>query len=92
MEDVQEYLKNRLNEFKQGYNAEYKLNSYCDKELKRRWKVDREKAKNQWQYINSVEDVRNYISGFIGQVEQYQNIKGIPTDTYDMDLAFIKQT
>ena len=25
MEDVQEYLKNRLNEFKQGYNAEYKL-------------------------------------------------------------------
>lgn len=90
MEDVQEYLKNRLNEFKQGYNAEYKLNSYCDKELKRRWKVDREKAKNQWQYINSVEDVRNYISGFIGQVEQYQNIKGIPTDTYDMDLALYK--
>lgn len=30
MEDVQEYLKNRL------------------KELKRQWKVDREKAKNQW--------------------------------------------
>lgn len=90
MEDVQSYLKNKLEAFKQKYNAEDKLNFYCDKELKRKWKVDQGKAKNQWQYINNVEDVKNYINGFIGQVEQYQNIKGIPADSYYMDLALYK--
>lgn len=90
MEDVQSYLKNKLEAFKQKYNAEDKLNFYCDKELKRKWKVDQGKAKNQWQYINNVEDVKNYINGFIGQVEQYQNIRGIPEDSYYMDLALYK--
>lgn len=90
MEDVQAYLKNKLEEFKKKYNVEYRLNFYADKELKRQWKIDKEKTKNQWQYINNVEDVISYIDGFIAKVEQYQNIKGIPSDSYDMDLALYK--
>lgn len=90
MEDVQAYLKNKLEEFKKKYNIEQQMNTYFDKDLKRQWKIDREKAKNQWQYINSVVDVRTYIEGFIGTVKQYQNIKGRLSDSYDMDLALYK--
>ena len=35
MEELQEYLKEKLNEFRKTYNAEYHLNTYSDRELKR---------------------------------------------------------
>ena len=90
MEDIQEYLQVKLREFNKRYNVENQLNMYFDREIKRRWKRDHQRASNQWQYIKSVSDVQRYINGFIGTVKQYQNIRGVFTDSYDMDLALYK--
>lgn len=90
MEDMQEYLKSKLEEFNKKYNVEQQLNAYSDKELKRRWKSDRERARREWQFINNATDVNRYITGFVGTVKQYQGIKGIFADSYDMDLALYR--
>ncbi|MSS64178.1 hypothetical protein [Velocimicrobium porci] len=90
MEDLQEYLKERLNEFRKTYNVEYYLNAYSDKELKRQWKSDYERTRGQWQSIKSISDVKRYVNGFVGTVKQFQNIKGLFSDAYDMDLALYR--
>ena len=87
MENIQEYLKEKIDHFNEKYNVENQLNRYFNKEIKHKWKIDQEKVKNQWQYIKSISDVRKYIDGFIGTVKYYQNIRGIYSDSYDMDLA-----
>lgn len=90
MENMQEYLKDKLEEFNKNYNVEQQLNMYNDKDLKRRWKSDHERAQWEWQFINDVTDVNRYINGFIGSVKHLQNIKGIFADSYDMNLALYK--
>lgn len=90
MEDLQEYLKEKLNEFKNTYNAEYHLNAYSDKDLKRQWKSDYERTRGQWQSVKSISDVKRYVNGFIGTVKQFQNIEGVFSDAYDMDLALYR--
>ena len=90
MEELQEYLKEKLNEFRKTYNAEYHLNTYSDRELKRQWKSDYERTRGQWQNVKSISDVKRYVNGFVGTVKQYQNIKGVFSDAYDMDLALYR--
>lgn len=90
MEDLQEYLKGKLTEFNRTYNAEYHLNSYSDRYIKRQWKEDSKRTQGQWQSVNSISDVTRYVNGFAATVKGYQGIKGIYTDAYDMDLALFK--
>ena len=90
MEDLQEYLKEKLKEFNKAYNAEYHLNTYFDRELKRQWKSDYERTRGQWQSVKSISDVKRYVNGFVGAVKQYQNVKGLFSDAYDMDLALYR--
>lgn len=90
MEELQEYLKEKLNAFKKTYNAEYHLNTYSDKELKRQWKNDYKRIRGQWQSVKSISDVNRYVNGFVGTVKQYQSIKGFFSDAYDMDLALYR--
>lgn len=90
MEELQEYLKEKLIEFKKTYNVEYHLNAFSDRELKRQWKWDYERTRGQWQSVKSISDVKRYVNGFVGTVKQYQNIKGVISDAYDMDLALYR--
>ncbi|WP_097015548.1 hypothetical protein [Anaerocolumna aminovalerica] len=90
MEDLQEYLKEKLKEFKKAYNAEYHLNTYSDRELKRQWKSDSERVRGQWQSVKSISDVKRYVNGFVETVKQFQNIKGLFSDAYDMDLTLYR--
>lgn len=90
MEDLQQYLKSKLDDFNKTYNVQQYLNSYTDKDLKRQWKYDCERAKGQWQDIKSISDAERCIDEFATTVERYQNIKGIFSDAYDMDLALYK--
>ena len=90
MNDLQVYLKERLADFNKTYNAEYHLNSYFDRHIKQRWKDDYERVRGQWQFVRSVSDVKGYVNGFVGTVKQYQNVNGLFTDAYDMDLALYK--
>lgn len=87
MEDLQRYLKSKLDAFNKTYNVQQYLNSYTDKDLKRQWKYDCNRVKGRWQDIKSISDVEECIVGFATTVERYQNIKGIFSDAYDMDLA-----
>ncbi len=90
MEDLQEYLKDKLSEFNKTYNAEYHLNSYFDRHIKSQWKEDYKRVQGQWQSVKSISDVQRYVNGFAATVKQYQNIKGLFSDAYDMDLALYK--
>lgn len=90
MEELQEYLKEKLIEFKKTYNVEYHLNASSGRELKRQWKWDYERTRGQWQFVKSISDVKRYVNGFVGTVKQYQNIKGVISDAYDMDLALYR--
>lgn len=90
MEDLQEYLKDKLSEFNKTYNAEYHLNSYFDRHIKSQWKDDYKRVQGQWQSVKSISDVRRYVNGFAATVKQYQNVKGLFSDAYDMDLALYK--
>ncbi len=90
MEDLQEYLKDKLSEFNKTYNAEYHLNSYFDRHIKSQWKDDYKRVQGQWQSVKSISDVQRYVNGFAATVKQYQNIKGLFSDAYDMDLALYK--
>lgn len=87
MEDLQQYLRSKLDAFNKTYNVQQYLNSYTDKDLKHQWKYDRERVKGRWQDIKSISDVERCIVGFAATVERYQNIKGIFSDAYDMDLS-----
>ena len=86
MEDLQNYMKEKLTEFNKTYNVEYHLNSYFDKDIKRQWKSNYKRIKEQWQSVKSVSDVVRYVNGFAGTVKQYQSIKGLFSDAYDMNL------
>lgn len=90
VEDLQEYLKGKLEEFNKCYNAEYRLNSYFDRHIKKQWKEDYKRIQNQWQAVRSISDVQRYVNGFAVTVKGYQGIKGIFTDAYDMDLALYR--
>lgn len=90
MGDLQEYLKDKLSEFNKTYNAEYHLNSYFDRHIKSQWKEDYKRVQGQWQSVKSISDVQRYVNGFAATVKQYQNIKGLFSDAYDMDLALYK--
>lgn len=90
MNELQDYLKEKLNEVKKTYNAEYHLNSYFDRELKRQWKIDYERTRAQWQSVKSIADVKRYVNGFVGNVKQYKNVRGLFSDAYDMDLALYR--
>lgn len=90
MEDLQNYLKEKLEEFKHTYNVEYHLNSYSDRHIKQQWKADNERMYNQWLSVKDVSGVMRFVNGFIGTVEQYENIKGVSSDAYDMNLALYK--
>lgn len=90
MEDLQEYLKDKLSEFNKTYNAEYHLNSYFDRHIKSQWKNDYKRVQGQWQSVKSISDVQGYVNGFVVTVKQYQNIKGLFSDAYDMNLALYK--
>lgn len=90
MEDLQEYLRDKLSEFNKTYNAEYHLNSYFDRHIKSQWKDDYKRVQGQWQSVKSISDVQRYVNGFAATVKQYQNIKGLFSDAYDMDLALYK--
>ena len=90
MSEMRDYIKNKLDEFKNSYNVEYRLSTCWDKEVKRQWKRDSEEIRSQWQYINSVADVQKYVNWFASIVARYENIKGIYTDAYDMDLSLYR--
>ena len=90
MEDLQDYLKEKLSEFNKTYNAQFHLNAYSDKQIKRQWKEDYKRIQGQWQSVRSISDVERYVNGFKATVKQYQGIRGIFTDAYDMDLALYR--
>lgn len=90
MENLQEYLKEKLSDFSRIYNAQYHLNSYMDRHIKQQWKEDYKRTQGQWQSVRSVSDIQRFVNGFLGTVEQYENVKGLFTDAYDMDLALYK--
>lgn len=90
MEDLQQYMQNKLNEFNKNYNAQYQLNSYMDGYIKKQWKLDEKRMHGQWLSVRSISDVQGYITGFLGTIKQYENIRGVHTDAYDMDLALYK--
>lgn len=90
MSEMRDYLKNKLDEFNKNYNVEYKLNTCWDKDMKRQWKRDSEEIRSQWQNINSVTDVQKYVSWFASTVTRYENIGGVYTDAYDMDLSLYR--
>lgn len=90
MEDLQEYLKKKLSEFNKTYNAEYHLNSYFDRHIKKQQREDYKRIQSQWQSVKSISDVRGYVNGFAVTVKGYQNVKDVFTDAYDMDLALFK--
>lgn len=86
MEDLQDYLKGKLTELKKLYNVESNLNNYFDRHIKRQWKDDYKRTQAQWQEVKSVSDVIRYVNGFTGTVKQYQKVKGLFSDAYDMDF------
>ena len=92
MENLQEYLKSRLSDFYQKYNVKAHLNAYTDREIKRQWKRDSQNIQQEWQNIKSLSDVERALNWFIGTVEQYENIRGIFSDAYDMDLTLYRAT
>ena len=79
-----------MSEFNKTYNAEYHLNSYFDRHIKSQWKNDYKRVQGQWQSVKSISDVQGYVNGFVVTVKQYQNIKGLFSDAYDMNLALYK--
>ena len=90
MSEMRDYLKSRLDEFIRNYNVENKLNTCWDKDLKRQWKRDSDEVRSQWKNINSVADVQRYVDWFASTVARYENVKGIYTDAYDMDLSLFR--
>lgn len=90
MGSMQEYLKDKLAEFNKVYNAEFRLYSYSNRDIKQQWKEDSKRIYNQWLSVKSISDVKRYVNGFIATVEQYENIKGYFSDAYDMDLVLYK--
>ena len=57
---------------------------------KKQWKKDREKIRLQWQEINSIFDVKTLIERYASTVKRYKDIRGVYTDSYDMDLALYR--
>lgn len=90
MENLQQYLKDRLAEFNKTYNVQSHLNSYSDREIKKQWKEDYNRTQSQWQSVKCNSDVIRFVNGFIATVKQYQNIKGFFIDSYDMNLALYR--
>lgn len=88
--NVQEYLEGKLTEFNNKHNAQSKLNSYSNRDIKRQWKEDSKRIYNQWLSVKSISDVKRFVNGFTGTVKQYENVKGLFSDAYDMDLALFK--
>lgn len=89
---MKSYVKDKLAEFNTQYNVKYKLDSCWDndREIKKQWKKDREKIRLQWQEVNSISDVKTLIERYASTVKRYKNIRGVYTDSYDMDLALYK--
>ena len=89
---MKSYVKDKLAEFNTQYNVKYKLDSCWgnDREIKKQWKKDREKIRLQWQEINSIFDVKTLIERYASTVKRYKDIRGVYTDSYDMDLALYR--
>lgn len=85
-----EYIKNKLRELNSIYNVEQHLNSYTNRHIKQQWNEDSKNVYKQWLSVKSISDVEIFINGFIGTVKQYENVNGVFTDAYDMDLALYK--
>ncbi len=83
-------MKEKLAEFNQLYNARYQLNSYTARHIKQQLKEDDRRTQSMWQSAKSVGDVQRYINAFLATVKQYENIRGVFTDAYDMDLALYR--
>ena len=91
MSQTEDYLKQKIKDFKQNYNAEVKLNSYSNKELRLRWKDDKQSALKEWHYINNIADVERYVTCFVEKVKHYNNMDNLLwEDSYDMDLFLYK--
>lgn len=92
MNDIKNYIIDKLTEFNDKYNVKHKLDSCWgnDKDMKRQWKRDCENVRLQWQDVNSVSDVKMYIERYASIVERYQNIRGVYLDSYYMDLALYR--
>lgn len=69
MEDLQEYLKDKLPEFNKTYNAECYLNSYLNRHIKSQWKEDYKRIQGQWQSVKSISDVQRCVNGFATTVK-----------------------
>lgn len=92
MENLQNYLKEKILEFNKKYNVEQSLQyrSTVDKEIKRRWENDYKYIRNQWQYIGSISDVMSRVDNFTGRVNYFKDKRGFYEDAYDMDLELYK--
>lgn len=92
MENLQDYLKEKISEFNRKYDVEHSLEYFAtvNKDIKRRWKEDSVRIKSQWQYIKSISDVMLCVDGFIGRVDYFKDKKGIREDAYNMDLELYK--
>lgn len=90
MADLQKYINDKLQKFIQVYDVEGSLNLYNDKDLKRMWKKDSLKIKNQWQDIKCYMDVKEAVDSYVATVSRFQNIPGVLEDAYMMDIALYK--
>lgn len=92
MKDLQKYLKEKLAELEKSYDLIHalKIESDSNNDLRRRWERDYERTQAEWQSVKSISDVLGYVNRFEATVKQYQNVKAIFSDAYDMDLALYK--